>query len=74
MKASTSESSLNGIALGLEGACLTRPGGGFVGLVFRFVSFHISAVGLRLYGWKVVKCQKHGFGERAQLTLQTPDG
>ena len=61
-----------GIALRLEGACVTH--GGFVGSVFWLLSFHTSVIGLKLHGWKVVKCQKHGFGKRAQLTLQTPDG
>ena len=65
---------LTRIALRLEWACLTHPGGGFVGLFFRHMSFHTSAIGLKLYGWKVVKCQMHGSGKRAQLTLQTPDG
>ena len=54
------EPSSTGITLRLEGVCLTHLGGGFVGLVFSLVSFHTSAIGLKLHGWKVVKCQKHG--------------
>lgn len=41
---------------------------------YQLGSFHTSAIGLRLHGWKVNKCRKHGSGKRAQLTLQTPDG
>ena len=48
------------IALGPEGACPTHLGGGFGGLVFRLVCFHTSAIGLKLQGWNVIECQKHG--------------